>query len=47
MTKADVVEHGLPLDRFDQILIENPDDVTLLVQEHSKNTKPLKVNRNE
>ena len=47
MTKADVVEHGLPLDRFDQILIENPDDVTLLVQKHSKNIKPLKVNRNE
>ena len=47
MTKADVVEHGLPLDRFDQILIENPDDVTLLVQAHSKNIKPLKVNRNE
>jgi hypothetical protein len=47
MTKEDVVEHGLPLDRFDQILIENPDDVTLLAQEHSKNIKPLKVNRNE
>ena len=47
MTKADVVEHGLPLDRFDQILIENPDDVTLLAQAHSENIKPLKVNRNE
>ena len=47
MTKADVVEHGLPLDRFDRILIENPDDVTLLAEEHSKNIKPLKVNRNE
>jgi cyanophycin synthetase len=47
MTKADVVEHGLPLDRFDQILIENPDDVTLLAEEHSKNIKPLKVYRNE
>ena len=47
MTKADVVEHGLPLDRFDQILIENPDDVALLAQAHGKNIKPLKVNRNE
>ena len=47
MTKADVVEHGLPLDRFDQILIENPDDVTLLAEAHGKNIKPLKVNRNE
>ena len=47
MTKADVVEHGLPLDRFDQILIENPDDVTSLIEAHSKNIKPLKVNRNE
>ena len=47
MTKADVVEHGLPLDRFDQILIENPDDVISLIEAHSKNIKPLKVNRNE
>ena len=47
MTKEDVVEHGLPLDRFDQILIENPDDVTLLAEAHGKNIKPLKVNRNE
>jgi len=47
MTKADVVEHGLPLDRFDQILIENSDDVTLLAEAHGKNIKPLKVNRNE
>ena len=47
MTKADVVEHGLPLDCFDQILIENPDDVTLLAEAHGKNIKPLKVNRNE
>ena len=47
MTKADVVEHGLPLDRFNQILIENPDDVTSLVGTHSKNITPLKVNRNE
>jgi cyanophycin synthetase len=47
MTKTDVVEHGLPLDRFDQILIENPDDVTLLAEAHSKNITPLKVNRNE
>ena len=47
MTKADVVEHGLPLDRFDQILIENPDDVTLLAEAHSIDIKPLKVNRNE
>ena len=47
MIKADVVEHGLPLDRFDQILIENSDDVTSLVGAHSKNIKPLKVNRNE
>ena len=47
MTKADVVEHGLPLDRFDQILIENPNDVTSLIEAHSKNIKPLKVNRNE
>jgi hypothetical protein len=36
MTKADVVEHGLPLDRFDQILIENSDDVTLLVKNTAK-----------
>lgn len=47
MTKADVVEHGLPLDCFDQILIENPDDVTLLAEAHGKHIKPLKVNRNE
>jgi cyanophycin synthetase len=47
MTKADVVEHGLPLDCFDQILIENPDDVALLAEAHSKNITPLKVNRNE
>ena len=47
MTKADVVEHGLPLDRFDQILIENPDNVISLIEAHSKNIKPLKVNRNE
>jgi hypothetical protein len=47
MTKADVVEHGLPLDRFDQILIENPDDVALLAQAHGKDIKPLKVKRNE
>ena len=47
MTKADVVEHGLPLDRFDQILIENPNDVISLIEAHSKNIKPLKVNRNE
>jgi cyanophycin synthetase len=47
MTKADVVEHGLPLDRFDRILIENPDHVTLLAEEHSINIKPLKVYRNE
>ena len=47
MTKADVVEHGLPLDRFDQILVENPDDVMLLAEAHSENIKPLKVNRNE
>jgi cyanophycin synthetase len=47
MTKADVVEHGLPLDRWDNILIENPDDVLLLIQEHSKNIQPLKVNREQ
>jgi cyanophycin synthetase len=47
MTKADVVEHGLPLDRWDNILIENPDDVVLLVQEHSENIQPLKVNREQ
>jgi hypothetical protein len=47
MTKADVVEHGLPLDRWDNIVIENPDDVVLLVQEHSKNIQPLKVNREQ
>jgi hypothetical protein len=47
MTKTDVVEHGLPLDCFDQILIENSDDVTLLAEAHGKNIKPLKVNRNE
>ena len=47
MTKADVVEHGLPLDHVDQILIENPDDVALLAQAHGKNIKPLKVKRNE
>jgi cyanophycin synthetase len=45
MTKADVVEHGLPLDRWDNIIVENPDDVVLLLQEHSKNIQPLKVNR--
>ena len=47
MTKEDVIEHGLPLDQFDQILIENPDDVALLAEAHGKNIKPLKVNRNE
>ena len=47
MTKADVIEHGLPLDRWDTILIENPDDVVLLVQEHSENIQPLKVNREQ
>jgi hypothetical protein len=47
MTKTDVVEHGLPLDQFDQILIENPNDVALLVEAHGKDIKPLKVNRNE
>jgi cyanophycin synthetase len=46
MTKADVVEHGIPLDQWDQILIENPDDVVSLVEAHSKNILPLKVNRN-
>jgi len=45
MTKADVIEHGLPLDCWDNIVIENPDDVVLLVQAHSKNIQPLKVNR--
>jgi hypothetical protein len=47
MTKADVIEHGLPLDRWDNIVIENPDDVVLLVQAHSKNIQPLKVNREQ
>jgi cyanophycin synthetase len=47
MTKSDVVEHGLPLDRWDNILIENPDDIVSLVQEHSKNIQPLKVNREQ
>jgi cyanophycin synthetase len=47
MTKADVVEHGLPLDRWDNIVIENPDDVVLLVQAHSENIQPLKVNREQ
>lgn len=47
MTKADVVEHGLPLDQWDNILIENPDDVVILVQAHSKNIQPLKVNREQ
>ena len=45
MTKADVIEHGLPLDRWDNIVIENPDDVVLLVQAHSENIQPLKANR--
>ena len=45
MTKADVVEHGLPLDQWDNILIENPDDVVVLIQAHSENIQPLKVNR--
>jgi cyanophycin synthetase len=47
MTKADVVEHGLPLDRWDNILIENPDDVVVLIQAHSENIQPLKVNREQ
>ena len=47
MTKAEVSELGLPLDQFDQILIENPDDVVDLVRPHSANIKPLKVYRNE
>ena len=47
MTKADVIEHGLPLDRWDNIVIENPDDVVLLVQAHSENIQPLKVNREQ
>jgi len=47
MTKADVAAHGLPLDRWDNILIENPDDVVFLVQAHSKNIQPLKVNREQ
>jgi len=47
MTKTDVIEHGLPLDRWDNIVIENPDDVVLLVQEHSENIQPLKVNREQ
>ena len=47
MTKSDVAEHGLPLDRWDNILIENPDDIVLLVQEHTKNIQPLKVNREQ
>ena len=47
MTKAEVLELGLPLDQFDQILVENPDDVSVLVNAHSKNIKLLKVNRNE
>ena len=47
MTKADVIEHGLPLDRWDNIVVENPDDVVLLVQAHSENIQPLKVNREQ
>lgn len=47
MTKADVVEHGLPLDRWHNILVENPDDVVLLVQAHSENIQPLKANREQ
>jgi len=47
MTKAEVVELGLPLDSFDQILIENPDDVVNWVGPHSANINPLKVYRNE
>ena len=47
MTKAEVSELGLPLDRFDQILIENPDDVVNWVKPHSVNVKSLKVYRNE
>ena len=47
MTKADVIEHGLPLDRWDNIVIENPDDVVLLVQAHSENIQPLKANREQ
>jgi hypothetical protein len=47
MTKADVVEHGLPLDQWDNILIENPDDVVVLIQAHSENIQPLKVNREQ
>lgn len=47
MTKTEVLELGLPLDQFDQILIENPDDVVNWVKPHSANIKPLKVYRNE
>ena len=47
MTKAEVAELGLPLDQFDQILIENLDDVVNWVAPHSTNIKPLKVYRNE
>jgi cyanophycin synthetase len=47
MTKADVVEHGLPLDQWDNILVENPDDVVVLIQAHSENIQPLKVNREQ
>jgi hypothetical protein len=47
MTKAEVSKLGLPLDHFDQILIENPDDVVNWVSPHSTNIKPLKVYRNE
>jgi len=47
MTKVDVIEHGLPLDRWDNIVVENPDDVVLLVQAHSENIQPLKVNREQ
>jgi cyanophycin synthetase len=47
MTKAEVAKLGLPLDQFDQILIENPDDVVNWVSPHSTNIKPLKVYRNE
>jgi hypothetical protein len=28
-------------------LIENPDDIVLLVQEHTRNIQPLKVNREQ
>ena len=45
MTRQEVIELGLPLDRFDQIFVEHLGDLEPLIAPHTDRIRPLEVHR--